>query len=306
MKNSLQKRKEEQEQLSTWVTLSKNIYQIYMNLAKIEMDDNKKEYQKNLEYLTLAREMENKIYHSLKINLNNYTRIVEEITVLVKNTDLSSEEKFYVSERIIQYLLSPEFINPLLSSNKTSYLRENENVFAIDVQYTISYIKQMLSITNKYIQFSLSKDEKNILIKFKYQELFRNKIFDEYFRNNNLLEEKKDERYVCKLFKQDEQLVHQRFVYHTAGELNECLSEILKPSFSENLESTLLSKVKLEILFSLLTDQEFFNIYLNIYQTILDNPDYTTNVNLTDSLNYLATTISNFCETKDRLMKRKK
>lgn len=131
-------------------------------------------------------------------------------------------------------------------------------------------------------------------MKKKYKILFQSKILERLLLAGKTLNNQKDEREKCYLFGYDQGSVDGAFVYFVDDLLNKSLLDFITPNAINSIEDGLISKINIEVLFSLLNEREFSKFFYQISKEILQNPFYTSNKELEDSLLALSTIISNY------------
>ena len=286
------KKKERMKELIKWASLAQTIHEIYTDLIEAKIENNNQKYEQSLYHLRLASDVENKIYASLELKIEDYETVEEEIITIVENTNLPTNKKEKIEKRMLDYLFAEEHLNPFPSTSEDWMTSYNEDAITIRIQCQISYYRKYLLQIEKYLNHPSKQDA--ILIEKKYKILFQSKILERLLLAGKTLNNQKDEREKCYLFGYDQGSVDGAFVYFVDDLLNKSLLDFITPNAINSIEDGLISKINIEVLFSLLNEREFSKFFYQISKEILQNPFYTSNKELEDSLLALSTIISNY------------
>ena len=109
------KKKERMKELIKWSSLAQTIHEIYTDLIEAKIENNNQKYEKSLYHLRLASDVENKIYASLELKIEDYETVEEEIITIVENTNLPTNKKEEIENRMLDYLFAEEHLNPFPS-----------------------------------------------------------------------------------------------------------------------------------------------------------------------------------------------
>lgn len=324
--------------INDYIKIFRSIYNVYLDLAKYEYKGNKEKYLEELELLKMCTDIENKFYK--KLNIDEENNIIDKLLRKIDLSKYNDNIKYSMMERLNNYIFIEDYLNPFLSMgnnitehqnmsfNKCDNIldfinsfvnefvsmtadrmdRDIENIFVIDIQYDISYIRTFIKVIDKYIDISDNKLKKE-LCNYKYETMYKWKVIEYFLFNEQNKKIRIEEREKCLLFGHNKDTVNKIFKERTNDMLDECLNEILNiNSFNtlNNLDNTKM-RIRLETLFSLLTKYEFGSFCHSVYEHILINPDFDNDA-IRLNLSFLNEVISNYAKSFEKnnvLVKRK-
>lgn len=280
------------KKLEEWINLASTILKIYQHLIKDRYQNQTEKYQDDLEMLKMCIDLENKLYHSLEVTIDNFNQYYLQCKALINRTKLSKKEKEIILNRINRYLLTPEYLNPFLSMEADDSKKQLENEFAIEVQYDAEYLKHFLSRIEYYLQIVTSKIQREKLIRCYYETLFEFKISEHLFTTPRLLKDfTLSERIKCAKFNQNPLYINYYYQTRNKELLNDNINKILQQDFNpKNLEAWKL-KLSIESIFSFSLKSELSNYLFQIYKNILNDPYYKENDTFKENLDFLTDTI---------------
>lgn len=146
------------------------------------------EFYQNMEYLKLCIELENNYYQKLNYSINELNQFCNRISYLNSSRVVNKDISDLVVNRIQNHLINMHCINPFLSSNKDSYIRNTENELTISVQYFLDYNSLVIYLLNERIMSESNDLIKCILKKWQLDEVMKLKIKEEEFFSKKSLE----------------------------------------------------------------------------------------------------------------------
>ena len=283
------------QKLEEWINLASTIWKIYQQLIEDRCQNQKEKYQDDLEMLKMCIDLENKIYQSLEVSIDNFRQYYLKFEILINRKNYPQKEKELIFNRINGYLLTPEYLNPFLSMQSNVQKNQLENEIAIEIQYDIEYLKHFFSRIDKYLQTAKTKAEQKKLLRCYYETLFEFKLSEHLLANLKLTKDfTLSEREKCILFHQNPKEVEYFYRAQSNDWINKIISEILNENFSSKTIQALKEKINLEAILSILTKEESSSFLHKIYEEFLKNPSITNNTKLKENLDFLTKTIGNF------------
>ncbi len=167
--------KNDRELIFQIIEISKKIFKIYSNLIKLEQNKLKEsqEYQKNLKYLEILKEIENELYKKINLDkLNYYLNYVDpNLFGTISNFDLLITDfmDLYPNRRVYNRLSNIQ-INWLikdLQENKIDENNEDQDIM-LSVAIEEDFNKLFLYFLNWFINNDIYKIYQNDLIRRKY------------------------------------------------------------------------------------------------------------------------------------------
>ena len=160
----------EEDKMNSLLDITYTISKVYDGLIKYTIENNFRKYQEYLDNLLLCQELENQIYQSMNISLENYDRVSDKIERLNCRREADLERKNRVISRISNYLLKMHYLNPFLSMQEDDNLCYEENRIAIMNQYDRDYILMLLYLLNQRMEEeqdqALKKNLSNLNMKY--------------------------------------------------------------------------------------------------------------------------------------------
>lgn len=196
------------------ITISKNINDLYLQLSKARYTNDKKEYEKTLQYIKLTTEYENKLYNSIdwKKELQKYPLIFNHFNYLLRKSNIPKEIQALISVRFQNSITCLLIRNPFLSNHPNLLKRQAENNSSILFQANRDITISTLYYLDKDIKKEQNKKAKKDLINFYYEIIFKQKVAEEFLDTPPAnIEASGKER--CILFNQNEASVNQ--IYQT-------------------------------------------------------------------------------------------
>ena len=131
------RKKERMKELIKWASLAQTIHEIYADLIEAKIENDNQKYEQSLYHLRLASDVENKIYASLELKIEDYETVEEEIITIVENTNLPTNKKEKIENRMLDYLFAEEHLNPFPSTSEDWMTSYNEDAITIRIQCQI-------------------------------------------------------------------------------------------------------------------------------------------------------------------------
>lgn len=283
------------KKIEEWINLASTVWKIYQQLIEDRCQNQEEKYQDDLEMLKMCIDLENKIYQSLEVSIDNFRQYYSKFEILINRKNYPQKEKELIFNRINGYLLTPEYLNPFLSMQSNVQKNQLENEIAIEIQYDIEYLKHFFSRIDKYLQTAKTKAEQKKLLRCYYETLFEFKLSEHLLANLKLTKDfTSSEREKCILFHQNPKAVEYFYRVQSNDWINKIISEILNENFSSKTIQALKEKINLEAILSILTKEESSSFLHKIYEEFLKNPSIINNTKLKENLDFLTKTIGNF------------
>lgn len=262
----------------------------YDQLIQAKIKNDQESYQEILQTLNVCFELENSIYQKLNIDITTCDPLSDQIAIVNEQQNRNAEDKREALERIDQYLISHHYINPFLSENEDTEIFQSENMITIINQYNWDYIQLIIYLLDQKIQDKQYHSIKKNLIREKYKLIFENKIFESIFLTENYSKPILDGRTRALAFHQREEFIEELFLEKTETIINHSINSLINipyiiyktPANKETMEQ--LHQINLICALELLQDQELGQIYHQIYKEIFQNPNFTNDPKLKETL----------------------
>lgn len=210
------------EILKSIIQYSTNISILYQNAAAAKINDDDNEYKKQLDYIALVEECEEKEYQKIDFENNLNERLYKRFLYLLKRSDTPQEIHNIIYQRFQNHINELLIRNPFLSISPFSIERKEENDASIIWQAMRDYSITALYFMNKDINIIKNKAVRQDLIDFYYEFIFKQKILNQYLKTPPQ-EIEVTGRNRCLAFRQEE------------AQVNECYSGIIMESLNTSI-----------------------------------------------------------------------
>ena len=271
--------KEKNDRIETILDISYQIKKIYKNISLAELNNNKKEYKLNLNYLEIVSETENKLINELDITLDNVDLFINRINYININRDENEEDKTMTFNRINSYFKKKFYENPFLSISKNYNDQITDNYNCINNEIYNSIIRNLIIKLQQKINIEQNKKIKELLINTKLELLYTNVLFEKNLLYKYNLEVIGRNR--CIIFNQNENLINKIFKDMSQENINNSITELLTINNVElnDNNSLIKAEAKTNQIFALallesnldeMTDEELSKFYLEFYKNFLN------------------------------------
>lgn len=295
---------EENQAIEQLLDISHVIIATYYQLMSCEIDNNQQEYQKNIEHLNLALDLEDKIYSRFLFNIEDNKRIINKIEYLLQNRSYEEFEKDVIMDRIDDYNFRYPYRNPFLSMEESKEIKKLENDNTILTQYYRDY-----NILSNYLLMQeikeLSPSEvKEFLIRCKYEKIMSSKLEEKILLKEDLSAYPSPmgkER--CLLFNQNSNQIAEKYIAETVKEISNAIYFLITTPSStqeEQLCIDIVFNINIETLMSLLTREEQEKVILELRQKKILNEN---NQHLMNRILSIVSKINNTNHSKSKVKK---
>lgn len=170
------------EILESIIKYSTNISNLYQNAATAKIEENKEEYKKQLEYISLAEEYEEKEYKKIDFENDLSERLYRRFIYLLKHSDTAPEIHNLIYQRFQNHINELLIRNPFPSTNPIIFEKTQEDNAAITWQAIRDYSITTLYFMNKDINSIKNEAVRQDLIDFYYEFIFKQKILNQYLK----------------------------------------------------------------------------------------------------------------------------
>lgn len=279
---------------------SKSIKTIFSTLATIP----KKRKQEYFNYLDIATELEDEIYHDLESETEDTDQLYNRFSYLLHKKDWSDDDKTHILKRFETYLIHNIYCNPFRSFTYDPIENMQEDIATIKYQVNLDYTKNVIYFLQEEIKKEKDRTIKKYLKKTLSNILFTNKAFQHYIiYPQEKLEIKGKKR--CITFKHEPDLVENIFNEHCEQIIIASINNILTLPKGE-LTPKEKCRQKMHLInfkssLYLLSEQNIGQLYLYIYSSVLKN---LTQQN--ESINEIISIMNEYQENKSTFQKEKK
>lgn len=275
MAYNIKKLTEHDNTFNRLIEIEYSILDIYDIL--VETSEKEEEYQKNLEYLKIAVEAEEKLMEKLdwkNLEPHNFNRL----EYLIVNKEYDDEITNGITLRLEKYYAQLNYINPFLSNEKDFIEQINENYITIELQAELDYIENLIIEIEKEIKKEPTKTGKKLLIQAKNNVIFNNKIFEKYLFHPTELEKKPTVRKeTCLIFNHKKECVDEVYRNYSKNIIDGSLDTLTKytdKKLSHSKEEQIgqkLNLLTLEIGLSLLDEETKNTVTFNFIKITTPN-----------------------------------
>lgn len=257
------------------------IMNIYYQLMDQEIENNQEKYQENIEYLNLALEVEDKIYHNFTFPIEEKDRIINKIEYLLRRRNYEGFEKEVIAERIYNYIFPRLYRNPFLSMKQAKEDQEFENSSAILNQYYRDYYYLINYLITKKLKELPYEPVKIWLIQEKYEKIRSYKLEERVLLKEDASKfPNLDGKERCLLFNQNKDLVTEFYIMETVEGMKDALDNLeasSNSSLSERVYATIIFEIMVESMMTLLEKEEQQRVINTLQnQRILDKNSIIT------------------------------
>lgn len=196
------------EILKSIIQYSTNISILYQNAATAKIKDDEEEYKKQLDYIALAEEYEEKEYQKIDFESNLNERLYKSFSYLLRQSDTPPEIHSQINQRFQNHINELLIRNPFLSTNPIRSERKAEDNASIIWQAMRDYSITALYFMNKDIDIVKNEAVRQDLIDFYYEFIFKQKILNQYLKTPPQ-EIEITGRNRCLVFRQNEKQVNE-------------------------------------------------------------------------------------------------
>lgn len=213
--------------LKSIINLSTNISVLYQNLTNAKIKNQPKDILKELEYIKLASEVEEKEYKKINLEENLDPKLYNRFSYLLRHSDVKEELHWLIIKRFQNHINEQLILNPFLSTSPYISEQQEENEAAITYQAIRDYSISSLYFLNQAIEKEENETVKQELIDYYHEFIFEQKSLSKY-----LLEapEKVEitGRNRCLIFNQDPKMVDDCYKRVIKDELNNTVQTVIQ------------------------------------------------------------------------------
>lgn len=181
----------EKEIIEKLIKVTKSIEKLYSNLATLEIKNKKEsvEFNKHLDYLNMALELERELYNSLNLDASKSIDIYNFLKISDKDSFLLREEELIV-QNDYESLSFRRIVNRLLPTviNESSYDIEKITEELVSKSKEVTTNEQLKNLINSFekrgYEVVQEKTKEGIILKLK---LGINPDIEQFFKENNVL-----------------------------------------------------------------------------------------------------------------------
>lgn len=212
--------------LKSIINLSTNISVLYQNLTNAKIKNQPKDILKELEYIKLASEVEEKEYKKINLEENLDPKLYNRFSYLLRHSDVKEELHWLIIKRFQNHINEQLILNPFLSTSPYISEQQEENEAAITYQAIRDYSISSLYFLNQAIEKEENETVKQELIDYYHEFIFEQKSLSKY-----LLEapEKVEitGRNRCLIFNQDPKMV------------DDCYKRVIKDALNNTVQTVI-------------------------------------------------------------------
>lgn len=170
------------EILKNIIQYSTRISVLYQNIATAKIEDNKEEYQRQLDYIALAEEYEEKEYKKINFDKELSEGLYKRFYCLLEHSDTPPEIYNQIYQRFQNHINEILIRNPFPSRSPLLIEKITEDNASIIWQAMRDYSISALYFMDKDIKLVKNEAVRQDLIDYYYEFIFKQKILNKYLK----------------------------------------------------------------------------------------------------------------------------
>ena len=180
----------------------------------IKLNENPNERNRYLEYIKIAKDVEDNIYKEIGKDLLTSDSFINRLHYKIRQTNYSEDAKSDITKRIFEYITELEYINPFtsLEDDFDDYTIENNAI--IKSQAVIEYATIRINLMDKLLEETTDKKNRTIILKERNSTIYQFKFLEKYI-NEPIELQKTPGREKCIIFghnKKDTDIIYKNSI----------------------------------------------------------------------------------------------
>lgn len=211
------------DSLKSIINLSTNISVLYQDLTDAKIKNKPNDILKELEYIKLASEVEEKEYKKMNLEENLDPKLYNRFSYLLRHSNAPEELHWLIIKRFENHINELLILNPFLSTSPYTSEQQEENEASITYQAIRDYSISSLYFLNQAIETEENEIVKQELIDYYHEFIFEQKSLSKYLlKAPEEVETSGRDR--CIAFNQNPQMV------------DSCYKKVVKDALSDSIQ----------------------------------------------------------------------
>lgn len=211
------------DSLKSIINLSTNISVLYQDLTDAKIKNKPNDILKELEYIKLASEVEEKEYKKMNLEENLDPKLYNRFSYLLRHSNTPEELHWLIIKRFENHINELLILNPFLSTSPYTSEQQEENEASITYQAIRDYSISSLYFLNQAIENEENEIVKQELIDYYHEFIFEQKSLSKYLlKAPEKVETSGRDR--CIAFNQNPQMI------------DSCYKKVVKDALSDSIQ----------------------------------------------------------------------